>query len=497
MSGRASRVLLSVLLLSAVLAVPSLVLAPAALAAPPPVTLEYTAKNQVTCGTSCNFGVLLIGGTNVGVTMYAATTGNNDGNISSAVCGVSPSFTLSVVENFTIGNYPALNGFSHIYLLTANGVGPGTYSCGATVVRPGISGTTWIYSTQAWDNVNPSSMIAQHVHTSGTTELTYTDSVATIPPAQNLLVDWIDVVGGNPSCGFAPCLPTPGAGQSQTWVQLANANYGLGSTKPGDVSVTMSGSVSAANTVWGYIVADIRGVPALVAAFTYGITGQSYNFLSVVSGGTTPYSYSWGFGDGHTSTAADPSHTYSAAGKYTVYMNVTDSGGQSQNVSTSLFFSPGSGTPPPPPPPPPNVVTYPQLINFNCNVVTFNDPRGDAAVASTVLWTYNFGDGSAIDYSPVPQVTHTYTVSGVYDATMTVQDRQGNAQTYGISVDTTPTGCAGAVVRGVLPPTFFGVFVALLVASFVAGKKYPKWKRRLRSGAVISFAVVIGIVVLL
>jgi len=42
-------------------------------------------------------------------------------------------------------------------------------------------------------------------------------------------------------------------------------------------------------------------------------------------------SWLWNFGDGTTSTSADPRHTYSEIGNYTVTLRVTDRGG---NVST-------------------------------------------------------------------------------------------------------------------------------------------------------------------
>ena len=50
------------------------------------------------------------------------------------------------------------------------------------------------------------------------------------------------------------------------------------------------------------------------------------------SGGSTdpdgdPLSYSWAFGDGGTSTAADPSHTYTSSGTYTARLTVTDPAG--------------------------------------------------------------------------------------------------------------------------------------------------------------------------
>ncbi|MDI6867655.1 PKD domain-containing protein [Methanoculleus sp.] len=64
----------------------------------------------------------------------------------------------------------------------------------------------------------------------------------------------------------------------------------------------------------------------LVANFTANITsGQAplaVAFTDTSTGG--PVSWSWNFGDGNTSTAQNPVHTYTAAGTYTVSLSVTN-----------------------------------------------------------------------------------------------------------------------------------------------------------------------------
>ena len=53
-------------------------------------------------------------------------------------------------------------------------------------------------------------------------------------------------------------------------------------------------------------------------------TGDDIQFNPAVTGGFTPYSYTWEFGDGKTSTDSNPTHSFSKPGKYTVTLNVTD-----------------------------------------------------------------------------------------------------------------------------------------------------------------------------
>jgi endonuclease/exonuclease/phosphatase family metal-dependent hydrolase len=60
--------------------------------------------------------------------------------------------------------------------------------------------------------------------------------------------------------------------------------------------------------------------------------------------GTTVPSYTWNFGDGGTSTAALPSHTYETAGSYTANVTVSDSTGGTASSSTLVSVSSASST---------------------------------------------------------------------------------------------------------------------------------------------------------
>ena len=81
-----------------------------------------------------------------------------------------------------------------------------------------------------------------------------------------------------------------------------------------------------------------------VAAFTSSCTGLGCTFTdsSSDSDGTIA-SYSWTFGDGGTSTAASPSHTYASGGTYNVTLQVTDNGGATNSVTHQVTVSSGGG----------------------------------------------------------------------------------------------------------------------------------------------------------
>jgi PKD repeat protein len=75
------------------------------------------------------------------------------------------------------------------------------------------------------------------------------------------------------------------------------------------------------------------------------------NFTDLSTGGVT--SRSWTFGDGGTSTATNPSHTYTAAGTYTVTLTVLNGGGASDSTSQQITVIN----------PPPSSCTVPDFVS--------------------------------------------------------------------------------------------------------------------------------------
>ncbi|GEM_PF-6214233 len=80
----------------------------------------------------------------------------------------------------------------------------------------------------------------------------------------------------------------------------------------------------------------------LLANFTFAgsmTNQQNVIFASIVCGGTSPYSYSWNFGDGSTGSGAAPNHTYSGPGTFTVTLKVMDSNGGSFSSSQTVVVN--------------------------------------------------------------------------------------------------------------------------------------------------------------
>ncbi len=83
------------------------------------------------------------------------------------------------------------------------------------------------------------------------------------------------------------------------------------------------------------VTANFSGSP------TSGTAPLAVNFTDLSTG--SPASWSWAFGDGGTSTAQNPSHTYTAAGTYNVQLTATNACGSDAEVKNAYVTVGGGG----------------------------------------------------------------------------------------------------------------------------------------------------------
>jgi PKD repeat protein len=146
------------------------------------------------------------------------------------------------------------------------------------------------------------------------------------------------------------------------------------------------------------------------ASFAYSVSpNNTASFVSLVTGGTAPFSYAWDFGDGNTNTVGlqNPNHTYTNTGIYVATLTVTGANGGTCSYSDTITV---------------NTCT----ANFSYQVgsngtVSFTNL---SSVIQGVSFSWTFGDSSPTNFMTSP--THTYTVANSYIATLTMSDSMNN-----------------------------------------------------------------------
>jgi PKD repeat protein len=160
-----------------------------------------------------------------------------------------------------------------------------------------------------------------------------------------------------------------------------------------------------------YVINGSVAIAPLRADFTYTTSAlqSAFTDMSTDSAGTIT-SWDWNFGDGGSSTAQHPAHSYAAGGSYTVTLTVADSEGLSAETSRMITVTQ-------PNVPPDASFTY----SATGAAVYFTDTStdSDGTVAS---WSWNFGDGST---STTRHPAHTYAAGGDYTVMLTVTDDRG------------------------------------------------------------------------
>jgi hypothetical protein len=77
-----------------------------------------------------------------------------------------------------------------------------------------------------------------------------------------------------------------------------------------------------------------------------GKVDEVITFYGDATGGKTPYSWLWDFGDGNTSTNRNASHVYGDTGNYMVILTVTDHGGHQDNDTAPVTVTTSENQPP-------------------------------------------------------------------------------------------------------------------------------------------------------
>ncbi len=128
-----------------------------------------------------------------------------------------------------------------------------------------------------------------------------------------------------------------GSGQNATHTYNLTGTY--------NVCLTISDSANSCNSSYcqSVTIAGTKGCSASFLLWQDSTNTKLYYALSTV-GGTSPFSYTWNWGDGSTSNTAFPTHTYASSGTYQICLDITDNNGcQSQYCSNIVVSMTGAG----------------------------------------------------------------------------------------------------------------------------------------------------------
>ena len=169
------------------------------------------------------------------------------------------------------------------------------------------------------------------------------------------------------------------------------------------VSLTVTDSEGCSDVITKNNLLTIsRPVAAFNSADTATCPGKNVRFINVSTG--PALSYTWNFGDGTSSTQAQPTHIYSANGTYSVKLIITDQFGCSDSLLKPSYV---------------RVVTPVAAFTVSDSistcpplVVQFTNTSQNS---TSMQW--NFGDGST---SNIPNPSHFYNIPGTYIARLSI-----------------------------------------------------------------------------
>ena len=137
------------------------------------------------------------------------------------------------------------------------------------------------------------------------------------------------------TCSFNP---TSGAPTYSSTLIIATT----GSTPAGNYLITVNGtSIGGLKrlTTYNLTVTDSRPLASPGANPATGTAPLEVSFTGVFTGGDSPFTYSWDFKDGFTSTNQNPQHIFSSAGWYNVSFTVTDFDGDANTGAVMVIVN--------------------------------------------------------------------------------------------------------------------------------------------------------------
>jgi len=308
--------------------------------------------------------------------------------------------------NFGDGSSSAERNPLHVFR------GAGEYEVKLTVIGPGGQSNV----TQVIDVfINPPTASFEYNPTAGTTPLVVQFTDRSVGQINDYLWDFGD---GTRSTDRNP---------SHTYSTQGNYNIFLRVRGPG-----------GSNRAFAVVTVVNPQIPAPIANFTPDNTGGNapfnLQFTNTSTGQIT--TYRWDFGDGATSSDANPIHTYQQVGIYTVKLTVSGPGGSSTKLGTmNVIRAPQA----------PDAIFTPDKLSGDAPLTVFFDNQTTGDVTS-YLW--EFADGTT---STDTDTTHIFSNPGSYLVRLTARGQNNLSDFAEVEIRVTKPLVPPSAVFSVLP----------------------------------------------
>jgi len=246
-----------------------------------------------------------------------------------------------------------------------------------------------------------------------------------------------------------------------TGVTLGNYTIkAVATTVPGETDTTDNTKIDGTVTVMKAPVASFAVTPESP------VVGEAATFdaSSSTPNGGTIVSYVWDFGDGNSSwIESDPIavHVYATFGNLTITLNITDSERlwDTESKIVTVRKHPVAN------------FTFTPSFPVTGENMTFNATASQPNGGNIANYTWDFGDGSNTTTVADPIITHVYTSSGSFNATLTIQDSEGL-----IDIVTTVVTVQEAFPSDILQYGVTAMVIVIIVAIIVVRVKTRKSK---------------------
>ncbi|MGV9194813.1 PKD domain-containing protein [Microbacterium sp. MC2] len=202
---------------------------------------------------------------------------------------------------------------------------------------------------------------------------------------------------------------------------IVSHTYSSAGTYTVTLRVTDDRGLTATKTASVTVTAPHEAPTAVIGSEADGLTVSFSSAGSTAAEGSEVTAYAWDFGDGETSTEANPTHSYDGAGTYTVALVVTDDSGADSAPATTEV----------------EVEHADPIAAFDISVsgptVHVDADESAASDGASLTYAWNWGDNSTVGSGEA--TTHTYEEAGTYTVTLTVTDSLGSSASVSHDVE--------------------------------------------------------------